>query len=121
MNALKNDVEVGETEIESETHEMTNISKYPTLKEMVRTSGQRTSGSGAGGNDVGKGVETGFEDELCFDDDADIKREEVVVEDTTKKVDETKLVDEEEEEQLVDYNSELYCSEDCDGRGCSGA
>ncbi|KAK1427987.1 hypothetical protein QVD17_16787 [Tagetes erecta] len=79
LNEVKKEVKVGVPESETDINEMVNIGKYLTLKEMVQTGKSRKDFggfSGAGGSGSEKSAEM-------------------------------KLVDEdEEEEQLVDYDSE---------------
>lgn len=91
---------------------MTNIAKYPTLIEMVRESSSRKQFAGASGAGASSARASGknvakdeAEDVMLFDVEKDLGGEEVVV--STKKDDELKLVNEEEQdEKLVDYDSE---------------
>jgi len=106
LNEVKKEVKVGETETEAETKEMVSIEKYHTLKKMVQAASSRkdfAGFSGAGASNTVKGAE--ITDDFCFDIDADLVGDEVVVEEEKK--DEMKIIDEKEEEvQLIDYDSE---------------
>lgn len=86
---------------EQENYKMTDTQRYVTISKMFR--GVGASGSDAGGSSAGQIV-----DDSNLDVDVDLAREEVVVgsDDGIGKNLEFWLVDKEEDEQLVDYDSE---------------
>ncbi|KAK1428032.1 hypothetical protein QVD17_16859 [Tagetes erecta] len=106
LNEVKKEVKVGNTKTEEEINELVSIAKYQRLKERIQTGTSRRDFGGfsaAGGSETAE-KETEVADDFCLDIDTDLGGEKVVAE--KEKSESMKLVDEEEEEQLVDYDSE---------------
>lgn len=117
LNEVKKETKVGEIMTDAEINEMTNVSKYPTLKEMAvagRSRGKMSDGDGASGSGVGasgsggngtsgmgakKVVEAEFVDDINLDVDVDLTGDEVIGDAGSKKnVVEMSLVYEEEDD-----------------------